>query len=317
MIDDAQVIFRKQFSDLDQFGEFVGTWDLFFLQLAKGGIDVHIAQLVRQRLLIEYCQLSNKVDQRGTSPEGFWTFAFAQGPKIIWRNTDVQADQIIIYSPCSEIDCVSWPGFEVVTLSVHEELLMQVCERFKHGSMSEMLKDKEVVITNPLQTRMFRQRLLNILNSTSNSVSIANQIILHSVTEVEIIEELCALLSSSAINESRVSSPLRLRAIRVAREFMDQHPSENITVSELCNVTGVSLRTLQYAFMEHLGAPPKKFINMSRLRRVHRDLLTSSPNETTITTECSKWGFWHMGQFGRDYKAVFGCLPSETLRRTL
>jgi hypothetical protein len=26
-----------------------------------------------------------------------------------------------------------------------------------------------------------------------------------------------------------------------------------------------------------------------------------------------QWGFWHMGQFAKDYKFMFGQLPSETL----
>jgi len=26
------------------------------------------------------------------------------------------------------------------------------------------------------------------------------------------------------------------------------------------------------------------------------------------------WGFWHMGQFARDYRRLFGELPSDTLR---
>jgi transcriptional regulator GlxA family with amidase domain len=27
------------------------------------------------------------------------------------------------------------------------------------------------------------------------------------------------------------------------------------------------------------------------------------------------WGFWHFGEFSRAYRACFGELPSETLRR--
>jgi len=37
--------------------------------------------------------------------------------------------------------------------------------------------------------------------------------------------------------------------------------------------------------------------------------------EGSITQISSQWGFWHMGQFGADYKRQFGELPSETLGR--
>jgi transcriptional regulator GlxA family with amidase domain len=34
-----------------------------------------------------------------------------------------------------------------------------------------------------------------------------------------------------------------------------------------------------------------------------------------IADAANAWGFWHMGQFAKDYRTLFGELPSQTRAR--
>ena len=63
------------------------------------------------------------------------------------------------------------------------------------------------------------------------------------------------------------------------------------------------------------GISPKQYLQIYRLNRVQRRLQHSQGNATTVAGEAKAWGFWHMGQFSRDYRRMFGELPSETLAR--
>ena len=63
-----------------------------------------------------------------------------------------------------------------------------------------------------------------------------------------------------------------------------------------------------------MGLSPKAYLKARRLNAVRRELLRDETAVGTIFDRASSWGFWHMGQFGRDYKAMFGELPSETLK---
>ena len=47
---------------------------------------------------------------------------------------------------------------------------------------------------------------------------------------------------------------------------------------------------------------------------VRRDLRQGSASDTRVGDVAAKWGFWHLGRFAGDYKAMFGELPSETVR---
>ena len=92
--------------------------------------------------------------------------------------------------------------------------------------------------------------------------------------------------------------------------------ADNITVKGLCKMTGVSDRTLEYAFREKFGITLKAYIRAYRLNRVMRILTRSDRFNTKVCDVANSWGFWHMGQFASDYKRHFGELPSDTLRRS-
>jgi hypothetical protein len=49
---------------------------------------------------------------------------------------------------------------------------------------------------------------------------------------------------------------------------------------------------------------PSEYIKAARLYAFHRALKLADPNRR-IFEVAGEWGFWHMGQLGRDYKARF------------
>ena len=86
-------------------------------------------------------------------------------------------------------------------------------------------------------------------------------------------------------------------------------------MTDLCRVTGVSERTLEYAFKEITGLTSMAYLMRLRLHGVREALLAATPESTTVSTEALNWGFWHFGEFSRAYKDSFGELPSDSLRR--
>ena len=103
-------------------------------------------------------------------------------------------------------------------------------------------------------------------------------------------------------------------ALKQCLELIEARASEGLTVSELSHSAQVPLRSLTRAFREHFGIGPKAYINQLRLGRVRRDLQCASSEK--ISTVAMQHGFWHMGQFAREYYRQFGELPSETVGRS-
>lgn len=111
--------------------------------------------------------------------------------------------------------------------------------------------------------------------------------------------------------------PARIELVKLAQEWMHRHPDLPITLEGLCREVHASRRSLIQGFSEHLGMGPMAYLKLQRLHAVRRLLLAADPGETTITAVAERFGFLSHGHFSRDYRRLFGELPSRTLAARL
>lgn len=120
---------------------------------------------------------------------------------------------------------------------------------------------------------------------------------------------------------SRASAPLARRAERTGRvtavsracAHISTHLALPLTLRQLCEAAGVQARTLEYGFLECYEVGPMCYLRNARLCRVRRELMKTHPAPASVASVARRWGFTHMGQFGRDYRTLFGEAPSTTL----
>jgi len=58
-----------------------------------------------------------------------------------------------------------------------------------------------------------------------------------------------------------------------------------------------------------------QFLRNLRMEEVRNGLLEPA-DSTSVTGEAARWGFLHFGRFSHEYRALYGELPSETLRKS-
>lgn len=109
----------------------------------------------------------------------------------------------------------------------------------------------------------------------------------------------------------------RRQIVRMAMEFVEQHDRECLSVEQLAAAAGVSERTLRDAFLRYFGVPPVQYLNRRALHEIRKALLAADPHATTVAETATQFGVWQFGRMARDYRFLFGELPSETLRRHL
>jgi len=106
----------------------------------------------------------------------------------------------------------------------------------------------------------------------------------------------------------------RTQIIRMSMDFVVQHDGAYLSVEQLAGAAGVSERTLRDAFQSYFGAAPVQYLNRRTLHQVRNALKHADPLRTTVTAVAAQFGVWHLGRFSRDYRFLFGELPSKTLR---
>ncbi|MGI5520273.1 AraC family transcriptional regulator [Micromonospora sp. CA-259024] len=125
------------------------------------------------------------------------------------------------------------------------------------------------------------------------------------------------LLAHQHTHSDQLTEPAHHRApgrlVRRACALISDHHGEALTVGDVAEALGVSVRTLQECFRRELRTTPTVYLRACRLDAVHRALRAAGPG-VSVTTVALNHGFVHLGRFASDYRARFGESPSTTLR---
>jgi len=134
--------------------------------------------------------------------------------------------------------------------------------------------------------------------------------------EQKLVPEIRSLLAVPQEVEpmhGRHSIPRR-QIVHTSMDFVDQHVGEYLSVAQLATAAGVSERTLRDAFQHCFGLAPVRYLNRRTLHQVRSALKAADPSLATVTQVATQFGVWELGRFARDYRNLFGELPSATLR---
>lgn len=286
----------------------VSTWSLDFRQLEPGPMTTRIRLRQGRVLNLLEIAMDRAVHQTGLAPPGTVSFGIPLSEGINhWHNRHPDPDGLLSFGTTDGFEGVSNASFQGLTLSVDQSAIEALCASLGVPFPTSLAAGGVVADTaGHASLPSITRKVLAYLDGGSPSCR---------NTEEEI---LAAMLNTCASHRSitdRSTAHARARALRVALEFMEQSAEENPPLSLICETAAVSERTLNRAFNERFGVGPKAYLLRLRLGRVHQDLLRHDPAEL-VSCIANRWGFWHMGQFAKDYQAHFGKLPSDTLRQT-
>lgn len=96
-------------------------------------------------------------------------------------------------------------------------------------------------------------------------------------------------------------------------EIMRSRLDRPLTMTEMEKITGLSGRTLQYAFNKRFGCPPMEWQKRERLHLAHLSLIAGD-EPANIATLAAQFGFSSPSRFARYYKKMFGVSPSAQRR---
>ena len=121
---------------------------------------------------------------------------------------------------------------------------------------------------------------------------------------------LALAICGSETEASTLSAAARYRAVDRALELICARNGQT-SIPAVCRYAAASARTLSRGFKERFGISTKRYMVATSLAGARKTL---KRGRASVTEAASQFGFWQLGQFSADYMAMFGELPSETLK---
>lgn len=304
--------------DVDEHAANLGKWDQYYDQLSSGSFRGTLSEV-----WIGDMQVFREVTNQSVVEQGqAWAGARLFGVPMAWNGNGsfcdhpLHSDSIFSFGPGSEFSVHSPREFDVVGIAIKEDDYERVVESLAEAGSKRMPPDRPAVMrcaSGLTELRAFLDSLFDVLADDSAILS-------HPTVQKTIRSALVGHICDSIQTASDMPPPLasyqaRKAIVDRARHYVLSNLHDTVTIAELCEALNTSRRTIQYCFQEVLNTNPVQYLRAIRLNSVRRELRDGNPAITQVQDIAARWGFWHLSHFASDYRAMFGELPSDTLRR--
>ena len=304
------------FDDVDLFSEWeIGLgWDVESTQLTSGAIKIDFDHFDLPGLLAAQFRETGVMHNAFAVPDGMAMVVICRAKyPIVWCGREVPPTQLTICRSTYEQFAVVPCGWDCYEFMFSEDLLRRT-EIFPPDFYARTARLEDAFL--PLMERE-TGRFLRRMDRLFNRARHANQAPGDAIGKSEFLDHVISGLRevTDAGLAARGCLPRPTRRADIvprARELIHAQLTAELSMDELAQSLGVSQRVLAYAFKDTLGVSPYRYFLLERLHAVRRKLKTSNGS---ITDACFAYGFFTPSRFTRQYKRLFGELPSETRKQ--
>jgi AraC family ethanolamine operon transcriptional activator len=229
----------------------------------------------------------------------------------MFNGQDYRPGSLCLWNTNREFNAILPPA-DIMCVMVDRALLVEHIAQTEQIDLEPELLRSSLVFGTPEVSAMIAQQLSELVAAGFGHDWDATTPAAQQAIRQEVLERLAPLVVEQL--DGRHDQPTHFRhltTVRRAREFAFAHPDTPVQVQDLCRELRVSRRTLQDSFRTVLGIGPLWYLRTLRLDGARRGLLAGCSVQEVAET----WGFWHWSRFSRDYRCLFGELPSATLKR--
>lgn len=309
---------KKATRDSDQHAESLAHWDQTYDQMSPGPFVGQVVEMWFKGIQIFRETTNRSVHQTGSPWQNCHIIGIPvamSGPGLFSRQ-QVSLDTVFTFRSEQGFSLTTPEEFDIIGIAIPDEALLQLAESDASENIGQLLPTAPAVL-QPCRDKLdeLRQCLISVLDPGHFQPELLRypqvQRNMHAAIVGHIME---TLRSAQPAPTPTPSFKARSHVVNEAIEHVLAHASEPPTVEELCGRLNISRRMLNYCFQEALGTPPLQYLRNLRLNGVRRDLRRPAAQAPAIRDVAGRWGFWHLPRFAAEYRALFGELPSATLR---
>lgn len=300
-------------ADVDQFAERIRPLERRVMQLGTGVFQASIEAFVEGPVKIVRERYEPPLAMSGAPPDGTRSFALvtAATDSACFCARPIVVGEVAVTHPGEGWHVRTPRRCEWINVVVEVDALRARAEQLGLSDPERGLEGI-AVLARPSLTRCLHAvhrsgpRDITALRSVSMRRRIADEVL----TRVA----LGAAGEHDGVSARVPRSPVRHRAVSRVLAYLREVAPLAPTIPDLCRISGVGARTLEYAFRERFGVTPIRFLKLFRLSAAHRALQRTDASSPTVTEIATRHGFFDLGHFARDYRLLFGNSPGRVLR---
>jgi len=298
-----------RFDDPHQFQSAIRAGDYEILAKSKGRFDVELTRIDLDRLWLQGSRSGSSYIMHAANDPRRVPVLFlseADQPPMRHNGIELSAQDLVIYRQGATINSVA-------SMSPTPKDLAEAGTAIVGH---ELTAPRETRIVRPAPALMARLRTLH--KAACQFAKDAPEALAHPATakalEQELVRAMVACLAGP-LAKSKKRGGYHFQVIGRFEDFLAARQYEPVYLAEICAAIGVSERTLRSCCQEHLGMGPMHYLWLRRMHLARSSLLGAGSAVKTVTEIATAHGFWELGRFSVEYRALFGESPSATLKR--
>ena len=315
------LVVSRQFNDLDRFAEAVKPLNIKEgTQLSPGGFlgTVNFADF--GNLKFTHLYQNQAIKGNGGKSTDDIAFSMVFHPNLIQANSHgcaVGKYDLFGFDPTREVDIIVDKDVHLVMASVNMWAFYTLSEQMGYNLTLKVLQENALSL-HPASLRTLRAFYEEITHIFNTQTSLLMQLQTQSLIMEDFLPLLINTFGKGIQKKQRILKPFRRYSlVKKAEEISKSYRDKPLTLQKLCEELETSRTALSSGFEEVFGISPMAYIKIQRLNGVRRALINADPNTKTVMEVGQEWGFWNAAHFAKDYKEMFGELPSKTLRGNL
>ena len=310
---DQPTIGQLEVSDPTELEVTSQPWEIMVKPLDRGTFTNYKTYLMTPSVILYKESFSSAAHISGLTPNGMlgFTIPLKLGSQSLYWNASITQNSIPASLP-GALDAVLDAGQVHIIVLMELSFLERMLTKEQFTALNYAAAQRLLpVVEHNLGT--FTQWLLQLLSQVQQQADMfQHSSVLRSIEE-DLLQQLMTVVRLPLQAPVRGAGHKRRQGFELAVEYLREADLSALSVPKICRQVGVSQRTLEYAFREHLNITPIGFIKKMRLHAVRQKLMSTHFSDTSISDTAFQQGIYDMGRFASIYKNNFGELPSQTL----
>ncbi|NJK36338.1 MAG: helix-turn-helix domain-containing protein [Oscillatoriales cyanobacterium RM1_1_9] len=306
------------FTDIDHLAVALNTRrNLQLTQLSTQKFRADLVLVTFDEVLFSFAKASCPVYNLGEKAKDYLDFSCVLEPDdhqagIVSHNQKLSRGHLFGFDSSRGIKLVVPANLKFCTVQIRRDIFQDCLEAMERPDI-----DQRFLMTNhiliPATLPVIQAYLAELLKLSQKQAELLN---LPQLKQLILEDFVPLLISTIPPCSQKLAKPLRpmrhAALVQRLEDYMLANLDQPLTLKDLCRSVNTSSRSIFYGFQAIFGMSPMAYLKVQRLHGVRRRLQVADPEASNITAISNQFGFWSAGHFARDYKKMFGELPSQT-----